>query len=142
MRLTKTSAHAALALAFLATRSDDSLTQARQVAEHLGIPTDSALKILQALTRHRLIQSQLGRSGGYRLRKPAEDITLLQVVEAIDGVISAEMPFDRVQNDAHDSVDVLRSMCEQATVTLRNQLSQYTVADLLHSQNVLAVPTG
>ena len=48
-------AQTALALAFLAEQESDTVVQARQVAAHLGIPTDSALKILQTLARQELI---------------------------------------------------------------------------------------
>lgn len=63
MKLSKTSALAALAVAHLASYPADAVVQARQVAEYLNIPTDSALKILQTLTRRHVIDSRLGRGG-------------------------------------------------------------------------------
>ena len=59
MKLSKSSAQAVLAMAFLAEQPTGSVIQARQVGGHLGIPTDSALKILQVLARHGLLASQL-----------------------------------------------------------------------------------
>ena len=92
MKLTKTSAHAVLAMAYLSMQSDNGLVQARQVADQLGIPTDSALKILQTLARQGLIQSQLGRAGGYQLHRSAHEVTLLEVVDRAHGVFPAECP--------------------------------------------------
>lgn len=138
MKLSKTSAQAALALAFLAEQEADAVVQARQVAAHLGIPTDSALKILQTLARQELILSQLGRSGGYRLHKPAASVTLAQIVEAIDGPISGTMRLDARREGTAGSMDLLQSVCEQAATRLREELSRTTVADLARSNRAPA----
>lgn len=130
MKLTKTSAQAALAMGYLAEQSDDRPTQARQVAEHLGIPTDSALKILQALVRQQLLRSQLGRSGGYQMLAPAENISLLQIVEAIDGPISSGLPLNPPQGALTDPVAQLREVCLRSADHLRRELSLITVAHL------------
>ncbi len=133
MKLTKTSAQAALAMGYLADRSEDRPTQARQVAEHLGIPTDSALKILQTLVRQQLLRSQLGRSGGYQMIAPAEHISLLQIVEAIDGPISAELPLHPTDDALARPLATLRETCARSAQQLRIELSRITVADLAAS---------
>lgn len=92
MKLSKTSAHAVLAVAYLASCKDNGVVQARQVAEHLSIQTDSALKILQVLAQHKLIDSRLGRSGGYQFTKLASEVTLLQIIEAVDGPVVSGIP--------------------------------------------------
>lgn len=143
MKLSKTSAHAALAMAYLATRTDGSLLQARTVAEYLGVPTDSALKILQGLARRGLIHSQLGRTGGYRLQRPAAQVSLLEIVEAIDGPIGAMLPISEAEPHLHGGLDLIQSVCEQAARLIRQELARTTVADLAacDGRHVLA-PTG
>jgi len=130
MKLTKTSAQASLAMAFLADRDDTRPTQARQVAEHLGIPTDSALKVLQSLVRHQLLRSQLGRRGGYQMLRPADSVTLLQIIEAIDGPIAVDLPLNPSEDALARPVGVLRDACARSAEHLRGELSQLTVADL------------
>lgn len=130
MKLSKTSAHAALAVAFLANQPNHTPIQARQIAEHLHIPTDSALKILQAMVRQHVIQSQLGRSGGYMLTRPPEQVTLLEIVEAIDGPITAALPVRTDGKPVLEGVEKLKSMCEHVAGRLREELGRYTVADL------------
>jgi Rrf2 family protein len=130
MKLSKTSAQAALAMAYLADQDGESVVQARQVAAYLGIPTDSALKILQTLARQELILSQLGRSGGYRMHKPAASISLAQIVEAIDGPISGAMRLDSRREGTAGSMELLQSVCERAALKLREELSRTSVADL------------
>lgn len=133
MKLTKTSAQAVLALAFLHERQSDGVTQARQVAEHLAIPTESVLKILQLLTRQKLIESRLGRSGGYRLHRDADSITLLDVVEAIDGPIGGQVPLHDTQPHIARSKQLLSTICDQAAGHIRAELARVTIADLHRS---------
>ncbi len=107
------------------------MVRARQVAQHLHIPTDSALKILQTLTQHGLIESRLGRSGGYRFNGSPGNVNLLQIVEAIDGPVSAEVPSINAADELADRLGVLRAVCEQAVQQTRAQLEQTTVAGLV-----------
>lgn len=137
MKLSKSSAHAAIAVAYLASRShEDGPVQARQVAEHLGVPTDSALKVLQTLARNNLIQSQLGRAGGYRLHRLPETLTLLDIVEAIDGPIHPQVPAGLSASPA--GIELLVNMCQQATNSIRTELSRLTIAELARHQTALA----
>lgn len=135
VRLSKTSAQAALAAAFLCQQNASTPTQARQVGDHLGIPVDSALKILQALTRAGILTSRLGRGGGYRLQREACEITLLQIVEAIDGPISGMVPIPVSSpeiGEAHRAIStqLLHEVCDRAAQRLRQELASLTVANL------------
>jgi Rrf2 family protein len=141
MRLSKTSAQAALALAFLAGQPSGRPVQARHIAGYLGIPPDSALKILQALARQHLILSHLGRSGGYHLDKPPEEVTLLQIVEAIEGPISGHMALGAGPEAVLPGLDLLQAACAQAATGLRHSLSQTTVADLVRCNHPPAMAT-
>lgn len=56
-----------------------------QLAEYHAVKGPYLVKHLQALTRAGVLESVPGRRGGYRLARPAAEITMLDVVEAIDG---------------------------------------------------------
>lgn len=122
-----------MALAYLALQDETEIVQAKQVAKHLGIPSDSALKILQALARHRIIDSRLGRSGGYRLASAPANITLLQIIEAIDGPISGQVRVDNAPQNIAGGLDLLQTISQHAADRIREELSQTTVADLVKS---------
>jgi len=130
LKLSKTSAQAALALAYLAVQPADSTIRARQVASHLRIPTESALKILQQLAQRGLLKSRLGRTGGYRLGMPAEKITLRDVVEAIDGPVSAGFPQLNAADNLRGRLNLLRTVCETVAKGVCEKLQRTTVADL------------
>ena len=140
MRLSKTTAQAALAMAYLAEQEPGVVVQARHVASYLGIPTDSALKILQILARHELVMSQLGRSGGYRLHKPAEYVTLAQIHEAFDGPINRSMRLLAKSDSVSVSLDLLQSRMRATRPRdcLRQQLNKITVATLIRPRETSA----
>jgi Rrf2 family protein len=87
MQLTRAADYAVRVMVHLAgcpagTRATrDALAAGGDVPEHF------LSKILQALSRSGLITSQRGMAGGYTLARPAEEVTLLNVVEAIEGPI-------------------------------------------------------
>jgi Rrf2 family protein len=58
---------------------------AAQLAEYHGVPAPYFAKHLQALTRAGVFVAVSGPKGGYRLARPAAEVTVLDVVEAIDG---------------------------------------------------------
>ena len=81
--------HATTLLAQLAQWAPDAALPAARLAEFHGVPAAYLAKHLQALSRAGILESVQGPRGGYRLAKPAEHITVLDVVEAIDGTGSA-----------------------------------------------------
>lgn len=131
MRLSKASAQAAIALTFLAEQPAGDPVQAREIARHLNIPTDSALKILQTLARGEIIASTLGRSGGYRILKPIEDVTLLNIVEVIDGPVSGQMRLDKAPEGFAGSITRMNEICRDAAANTRDQLARVTIAELV-----------
>ena len=63
----------------------DRALPAAKLAEYHGVPAAYLAKHLQALARAGVLETVKGPKGGYRLARPATEITLLDVVEAIDG---------------------------------------------------------
>lgn len=56
------------------------------IASELEIPKHFLSKVLQLLVRRKLLESSKGPTGGFRLSKPAGEITLINIVDAIDGL--------------------------------------------------------
>lgn len=71
--------------AVLASTPPDTYVSTRTLARFHGVPKEYLSKALQALSRARLVEGVLGPSGGYRLARPAKDITVLDIVEAVEG---------------------------------------------------------
>ena len=69
----------------LALLPPDAALPAAKLAEFHDVPPAYLAKAMQSLARHGIVESVPGRRGGYRMAKAAADVTLLDVVEAIDG---------------------------------------------------------
>ena len=85
LRLSKKADYALMAMKHLAQKRDVSSTSAREIAEQYDIPIELMAKVLQRLVRMRLLASTQGTRGGYMLGRPANTISVADVIEAIDG---------------------------------------------------------
>ncbi|MDF5756699.1 Rrf2 family transcriptional regulator [Spongiactinospora sp. TRM90649] len=74
--------------ASLAQLDPGSSASAEQLARYFDLPVASLAKRLQVLVRAGVLSASTGPRGGFRLARPAEEITLLLIVEAADGVAS------------------------------------------------------
>jgi FeS assembly SUF system regulator len=86
-RLSKLADYGTVLLSYMA-RQPDRTYSATELAAEIGIGVPTASKILKLLTRHELVQSVRGIHGGYLLARPAEAISLGEVIEALDGPIN------------------------------------------------------
>jgi len=77
--------YALRALTYAASQKDNKRFQAKDVCEKADIPESFTRKVFQALTQGGFLQAVRGPGGGYELSRPAKDITLLDVIEAVEG---------------------------------------------------------
>jgi Rrf2 family protein len=98
MKVSHRGLYALQALIHLAEAYDAGLVVARTIAEKEGIPEKFLEGILLALKNARVISSERGRDGGYRLRKPPGEIFIGDVVRMIDGPLA---PFGDVVELQH-----------------------------------------
>jgi Rrf2 family protein len=92
MRFTSSCAHALRALAFLARHEGGGPVASHAIAAAEGLPERFLLKVLKPLASAGVLLSAKGPNGGYQLARPARRITLLDVVEAVDGPVRGEAP--------------------------------------------------
>src|SRR4051794_35853214 len=85
LELTKRADYAIRAVLALARTAPGERWSVRQLAEDQGIPARFLSQAMADLMRAGLVDAVVGRRGGYRLAKPAESISLLDVVEAVEG---------------------------------------------------------
>lgn len=93
MRLTLSTKYAILALEELARRR--SFASVQEIADTMEIPQAYLAKLVPLLVRMGILTSQRGRGGGVSLAKPAEMITLKEIIEAVEGPTSLQdCPFE------------------------------------------------
>jgi len=84
--ISKTGIHATLALAFLSKLEAGAYAGAAQIAEEVGAPPNYLGKLLKQLAETGLLESQKGFGGGFRLSRPADRITIFDILEPIERV--------------------------------------------------------
>jgi Rrf2 family transcriptional regulator, cysteine metabolism repressor len=88
MRLTTRSEYALLALIHLGRQDRDAHISVQAIASSQNIPAKFLEQLLLTLKRARYVQSQRGSQGGYRLARPAAEITLAEIVRLFDGALA------------------------------------------------------
>ena len=85
LRFTKRADYGLMAMHFIASHGDDGAVSAKRIAEEFHIPPERLAKILQRLAKKELITSHNGPKGGYVLTRRPDEITVGQVVRALEG---------------------------------------------------------
>jgi Rrf2 family protein len=88
MKLTKASEYGILTLLYLAKQPEGQLSDTARIAEVERIPLSFLIKLVPSLVKAGLIRSHRGANGGLELGRPAETVTLRQVIEATEGEIA------------------------------------------------------
>lgn len=87
MRLTRQGDYAVRVMVDLAAQAPDVAVRREQIQVRQDVPAAYLAKIIQALARAGLVRTRPGARGGVTLNAPAEAVTLLQVIEAVEGPI-------------------------------------------------------
>ncbi|MFO0865206.1 MAG: Rrf2 family transcriptional regulator [Gemmataceae bacterium] len=127
MKLTRASSYALQAVAYMAAQHKENPTASHIIAENRKIPERFLLKVLKPLVSAQVLHSVKGPNGGYRLARPASEISVLEVLEAVEGPIRGHAPGDDPNNSVVRKLEVL---CEQAAEMTRNHLNTMKVSEL------------
>ena len=87
LRFTKRADYGLMAVYYIAAHPDEAAVSAKRIAEEFNIPAELLAKILQRLAKKKLIVSHNGPKGGYVLARPRHDITVGQVLRALEGPV-------------------------------------------------------
>ena len=109
-------------------KSHEKPLASHHIAAARTIPERFLLKVLKPLVTARLLLSVKGPNGGYRLAKPPEKISMLEVIEAVDGPIRGHAPFEEEGNGPLNHK--LEAICKKGAETTRSQLEKVTIAEL------------
>lgn len=85
LELTHRGSYAIRAVLALARSSGEDVVPARRIAKEMDIPARFLPQVLGDLNRAGIVEARLGRAGGYRLSRPAADISLLDIIQAAEG---------------------------------------------------------
>ena len=91
MKISRSTGYALVAVGYVAQNCSEGPVLAQRIAKDYDIPLEYLLKILQQLVKANVLGSKRGPRGGFSLGRPADKITMLQIIEAVDGPMLSPM---------------------------------------------------
>jgi Rrf2 family protein len=129
MKLTRASSYALHAVAYMAQQKTNSPIASDKIAKVRDIPARFLLKVLKPLVSARVLQSIKGPNGGYKLARPATNITILEIVEAVDGAIQGQPSWTERNNASLNHK--IESICQGSAEVQRKFLEKQRLSDLV-----------
>ncbi|MCX7426877.1 MAG: Rrf2 family transcriptional regulator [Planctomycetia bacterium] len=129
MKLSRTVAYAVQASLHLARCESEVPVPCSRLASEGQMPERFLLQILRNLVARGILSSTRGVDGGYSLERAPEDISLLEVIEAIDGPMVCGLPVGNGLPEVSHAR--LRQVLREVTEQTRRQLAAITLAQLL-----------
>ena len=135
--ITRTGEYGLRGLLFLAKQRADRLFLVSEVSRAQRIPETYLAKIFQRLSKTGLLRSTRGLNGGFGLGKPAREITMKQVIEALEGPIALNRCLLRQGECDEEEGCPLHEVFEEAQEKFVEVLDRTTIEDLakLDSRN-------
>lgn len=126
----KAASYAILAVAEIAKREDAQFrgVRAAELAAKLGLPGAFTAKVMTQLARADVLRSDRGPRGGYRLARAAGEISLLEIVEAVDsGFSDSEATAELQPANRNGGLASVQELMREATETVRANLRSQSV---------------
>ncbi len=139
MKLSRTVTYALKATLQLARNADGPPIPCSRLASQGAMPERFLLQILRSLVTHGILKSTRGVDGGYVLLHHPASVSMLDVIEAIEGPLVHEVVFGEGLMDS--TRDQLVSVMESVNTTVRDRLAAVKLADLVAEDNQVAKAT-
>ncbi len=129
MKLSRTVGYALQAVLQLAEAEPDTPVPCSRLAAQGRMPERFLLQILRNLVTNGILRSARGVEGGYMLRRPPEEIALLDLIEAADGPLNARPP--AVQGLSANTTAKLTAALDEVCNAARRQLANIKLSALM-----------
>jgi Rrf2 family cysteine metabolism transcriptional repressor len=132
LKLTTRSEYALLALVHLARHNEAGFLSVQSIAEAKGIPPKFLEQILLTLKHARYVRSLKGQRGGYRLARPANKVSLADIIRVFDGALA---PTESVSKYFYESTPIekernLLRVFREIRDLVSDKLEHTTIADV------------
>jgi Rrf2 family protein len=130
LRFTKRADYGLMAIYYIASHAEDGAVSAKRIAEEFHIPQERLAKILQKLAKKALIESHNGPKGGYVLMRAPGEITIGQVVRALEGPVRIVSCMTDASSCPQFSWCNLRGPVQKIQTSISSLLDTMTLAEL------------
>jgi len=114
MKISKSVSYALVATGYVAENCQDGHVLSLRISKEYGIPLEYLLKIMQQLVRANVLKSKRGPRGGFSLAHDPKEITMLQIIEAVDGPLIRPLYLSEQTHDTNFALK-MEEICKMAT---------------------------
>lgn len=130
MKISRSTGYALLAVGYIAKHQEQKIILSQSISKKYDIPLEYLLKILQQLVKTNVLRSKRGPRGGFSLARPAKKITLLNIIEAVDGPMISQL--NLVEQTGREKFSVkTEQIYERAIAQARSTFDKAKLADLV-----------
>ena len=130
MKISRSTGYALVAVGYIAQNYQEGAVLAARVSKEYTIPLEYLLKILQQLVRANVLRSKRGPRGGFFLARDAETISMLEIIEAVDGPMFSHLQLAEQTNNAPFSIK-METVCKNVTEQVRAIFGQAKLSEIL-----------
>lgn len=130
MQISTSAGYGMMAVGYIAQHDAEGPVLANAVSKKYDMPTDYLLKILQQLVRANVLRSKRGPRGGFSMARPAHEINMLEIVEAVSGPIAGHLEFAQQAKGAPFSLK-MEDVCRQASAKCVGILQNTSLSQML-----------
>jgi len=94
MKISRSTGYGILAVGYIAKNEKHGVILSQTISKEYNIPLEYLLKILQQLVRANILRSKRGPHGGFVLAKPINKISMLEIIEAVEGPLVSHLCLD------------------------------------------------
>lgn len=131
IKLSKLSDYAIVVLSRLSSERGEVLTTSALAAD-TGIPEPTVSKVLKLLAKQEIVISVRGANGGYKMERCPKDITVTEMITALEGPIALTSCVEHGNSDCMiDTLCPLKSGWQKVNLAVKNALDKVALSDLL-----------
>jgi FeS assembly SUF system regulator len=140
MRLSKMTDYAVVMMVHMG-QTEDCVFSSAQIADETGVPAPTVAKLLKELTRGGLLTSIRGVNGGYRMDRTPEEISIAEVVQALEGPIALTACVDGADDNCNvESLCGMRGNWNKVNTAIRVALEGVSLAEMAMQPMIFPVP--
>lgn len=139
MKLTRGGEYGIRGVLYLAQQDDSKVSMLSAIAKAQDVPPRFLAKIFQTLAKAGIVKSHRGAKGGFSLARPASEITMKDVIEAIEGPIYLNVCLIAAGECSRDKICPAHAIWEEAQGKMMDVLSRANFADLAKEERQLRI---
>jgi Rrf2 family protein len=132
MKFTKAVEYGLFVVGYIAKYGNDGFVTASSIAKKHGILSGYAAPVVTQLVRANILKNKLGSKGGFKLAKPANEISMLDIIEAIDGPLEQIVVTSPKINDEQFMIN-METTCKDIVAKAKDKLQKTTIAKMMKS---------